>query len=91
MIPPKILQLAISKLHSILVVPNLLVHNNITISYYGQVNSLRLKSSVDSKWASKHIWEVPFILILMVHSIMTAEYRISLQGPVDKKKTYLYQ
>ena len=33
----------ISKLHSILVVPNLLAHNNITISYYVQVNTLRLK------------------------------------------------
>ena len=31
--------------------------NNITINYYyGQVNSLRLKSSVASKWASKHLW-----------------------------------
>ena len=47
----------ISMLHSILVVLNLLSHNkfnNITISYYVQVNSLRLKSSVASKWASKH-------------------------------------
>ena len=24
--------------------------------YYGQVNSLRLKSSIASKWASKHLW-----------------------------------
>ena len=23
---------------------------------YGQVNSLRLKSSVASKWGSKHLW-----------------------------------
>ena len=29
----------ISKLHSILSVAHLLAHNNITISYYGQVNS----------------------------------------------------
>ena len=43
--------LPISKQNSILVVPNLLVHNN--IPYYYQVNSLRLKSSVSSKWASK--------------------------------------
>ena len=49
--------LLISKLHFILAVANLLAHNNITISYYVQVNSLRLKSSVASKWASKHLWE----------------------------------
>ena len=44
------------KLHPILAVPNLLAHNNITICYYGQVNSPRLKSSVASKWTSKHFW-----------------------------------
>ena len=27
--------------------------NNFDLCYYGQVNSLRLKSSVASKWASK--------------------------------------
>ena len=52
---PKGFHLPISKLRSILAVPNLLAHNNITMSYYGQVNSLRLKSSVASKWASKHL------------------------------------
>ena len=41
--PPKGVYLPISKLHSILAVANLLAHNNITISYYVQVNSLRLK------------------------------------------------
>ena len=46
--------LPISKQNFILVVPNLLVHN--TICYYVQVNSLRLKSSVSSKWASKLRW-----------------------------------
>ena len=37
---------------------NRIKHNNIALSYYnyGQVNSLRLKSNVASKWASKHIW-----------------------------------
>ena len=35
--------LRISKLHSILVVANLLEHNNITINYYMQVNSLKAK------------------------------------------------
>ena len=47
--------LPISKLHSILAVTNLLAHNNITICYYVQVNSLRLKSSVTSKWTRKHL------------------------------------
>ena len=46
MIPPKGAYLNISKLHYILAVANLLVHNNITISYYVQVNSFQLKSSV---------------------------------------------
>ena len=35
-----------SKLHSFLAVTNLLAHNNITIRYYGQVNSIRLKLNV---------------------------------------------
>ena len=30
--------------------------NKFDICYYGQVNSLRLKSSVASKRASKHLW-----------------------------------
>ena len=52
---PKGVYLPISKLHSILVIANLLAHNNITINYYMQVNSLRLKSNVPSKCASKHL------------------------------------
>ena len=44
----KCVYLPISKQNSISVVRNLLVHN--TICYYVQVNSLRLKSSVSSKW-----------------------------------------
>ena len=38
MVPPKGVYLSISKLQSILTVANLLAHNNIRISYYGQVN-----------------------------------------------------
>ena len=30
--------------------------NKFDLCYYGQVNSLRLKSSIASKWASKHLW-----------------------------------
>ena len=52
MVPPKGVYLSISKLHSILAAVNLLAHNNLWLCYYGQVNSLRLKSSVASKWAS---------------------------------------
>ena len=44
-----------SYIHSILAVGNLLAHNNITISYYVQVNSLQLKSRVASTWSSKHL------------------------------------
>ena len=35
--------------------------NKFDLCYYGQVNSLRQKSSVASKWASKHLWgNIPF-------------------------------
>ena len=30
--------------------------NKFDFCYYGQVNLLRLKLSVASKWASKHLW-----------------------------------
>ena len=30
--------------------------NKFDFCYYGQVNSLRLKSSAASKWASEHLW-----------------------------------
>ena len=42
----------------------------IYIKHYGQVNTLRLKSSVSSKWASKLTpLGAPFILQLMVHNV----------------------
>ena len=66
MIPPKGVYLPISKLHSILAVANLLVHNNKTINnYYMQVNSLRLKLSL--AMGKQTPLGVPFILLLMVH------------------------
>ena len=40
--------------------------NKFDFCYYGQVNSLQLKSSVASKGACKHLWGVPFILLLML-------------------------
>ena len=54
---PKVVYSPISKLHSILAVPNLLAHNDIIICYDWQINSLRLKSSVASKYTSKHLLE----------------------------------
>ena len=63
---PKGLYLPISKLHSILAIVNLLAHDSLWLCYYGQVNSQKLKSSVASKWASKNLWGVPFILLLAV-------------------------
>ena len=51
----------------ILAIPNLLAHNNITISFYVQVNSLRLRSRVALKWQVNTFRGVPFILLLMVH------------------------
>ena len=62
--------LAHSKLHLILAGANLLAHNNKWLCYYGQVNSVRLKWSVASKWVSKTLWGVPFILMLFEHKVM---------------------
>ena len=53
---PQLFYLPISNLRSILSVLNLLSHNNIVTSYYVHVNSIRLKKSVASKWAGKHLW-----------------------------------
>ena len=75
MVPLTGFYLPISKLHSILAVANLLAHNNITISYYVQVNSLWLKSSVALKWASKITLGVPFILLLMVHYVQLSDIK----------------
>ena len=55
MVPPTGVFLLISKLHSISAVAVILAHN-ITIRYYVQVNSMRIKSNLASKWASKHLW-----------------------------------
>ena len=55
-LPQKCLLDLFFNLHSNLAVVNLFAHNNIIKSYYVQVNSLRLNSSVASKWESKHLW-----------------------------------
>ena len=60
---PKGVYLLISILYSILAVANLLAHYNTTISYYVQVNSLRLKSNVASKWESKHLWSTIYFAV----------------------------
>ena len=59
--PQRCLLANLGAIHSILAIANLLALNNITISYYGQVNSLWVKSNVASKWASKHLWECHLI------------------------------
>ena len=42
-------------------------HNNkFDLCYYGQVNSLRLKSIADLKWASKKSLRVTLILLAIV-------------------------
>ena len=56
MIPPKVsdCQKNCSQLqHSVMKFDR---SNKLDLCYYGQVNSLRLKSSVASKWAIKHLW-----------------------------------
>ena len=55
MVPPKDVYLPILKLYSILAIANLLAYNNLWLCYCGQVNSVRLKTSLSSKWASKHL------------------------------------
>ena len=54
------------KLHSIVAVAHLLALNNLWLCCYGQVNLVQLKDSVAWKWASKHLWGVPFIVLLVV-------------------------
>ena len=54
----------ILKLHSNIAVANLVAHKNLWLCYYVQVSLLRLKKNVAAKWASKHLWGVPFILLL---------------------------
>ena len=65
---PKGVYLPISKLHSILAVPNLLAHNNVANHNLlcGSKFAIAKIKSVASKWASKHLLGVPFILLLMV-------------------------
>ena len=74
----KYFYLPILKLLSILAVPTLLPHNNITISYFEQVNSLRLKSTVVSKCASKRLWGTIYFAVdgKLVFEICYAHYVI---------------
>ena len=45
-----------------------------------QVNLVRLKSSVASKWASKHHWGVSLVLLVMVHIIIeTIKYQLKVK------------
>ena len=46
----------ISKLHAILAVANLLVHNNITISHYVKVTKAKIEYSFEMDRASEHLW-----------------------------------
>ena len=69
---PKGVYLPISKLHFISDVANLLAHNNITIRYHGQVNWLRLKSSVASKWENKHLWGSIYFAVDGTHNIVSS-------------------
>ena len=53
-VTPKGVRLSEKLQHS--VVKLLDLSNKFDFCYYGQVNSLRLKSSVASKWTNKHVW-----------------------------------
>ena len=57
--------------------------NKFDLSYYGQVNSIRVKSSVTSKWASKHLWGyylfcwrwyIGGVILFFICSYMLAEF-----------------
>ena len=37
--------------------------NKFDFCYHGQVNSLQLKSSAASKWASKHLWNIIYFAV----------------------------
>ena len=67
---PKGFYVPISKLHCILSVPNLLAYNNLWLCY-GQVNSVRLKYSVASKWASKILWRYRLFCCWLYHLVLT--------------------
>ena len=73
---PKGVYLPIFKIHSILAIANLLAHINSWLCYYGQVNSLRLKSSVASKWASKHLWGTIYFVVGGTLNISNGLYTI---------------
>ena len=69
--------------------------NKFDFCYYGQVNSLRLKSSVVSKWASKHLRGVTFILLAMVATslrVNRVKFAILIKNNVAvvQKKKYIY-
>ena len=82
---PKGVYWPISKLHSILAVANLLAHNNITIIYYGPVNSLRLQLSVVSKWASKHLWGYHLLWCWWYVHILVTLQNIGIKCKIDMR------
>ena len=47
------------------------------LCYYGQVNSLRLKSSVASKWASKHLWGGGGVTLILLVIILGRNFFVS--------------
>ena len=48
--------------------------NKFDLCYYVQVNSLRLKSSVASKWASKHLWGTIYFAGDDTFRLLTSNY-----------------
>ena len=68
---------------------NFLAHNNLWLCYNMQANSLRLKSSVASKWVSKHLWGVSFILLLMVLVIAVKLLIAALVTKLPKYKNHI--
>ena len=63
--------------------------NKFDLCYYGQVNSLGLKTSVASKWASKHLWGETFILLAMVYLSFSLSFIVSIKQLIGQRKNIL--
>ena len=64
--------------------------NKFDFCYYGQVNSLRLKSSVASKWASKHLLDNIYFAGGGIPHYERVEKNFDLKVGRDHRK-YLYE
>ena len=62
----------------------------VVLLWSGPENLLRQKSNVASKSSSKHLWEVPFILLLMAHILTRLHHTRAVQPDSCFVKTDVY-